>query len=239
MNRFPVVSFTDAPWPSWAQTRPYSKTKPYSEGYLDRYEGKSIHPGKIEKFFASRLGDVIPDRYIADVGGFLNDINKAIKKTRGGSSHPIQCSILFIESIVCVPEERSVIVHNIFIRPCVWGLGFFQLTLLQLIISSLYMGMSLWILNPTDEMILELKRISSKFHDDKDKEKDDDGNVLKFMILDKKDMGNAVREIVSKNHLAKGHKNGVVVLNENYKFPSFNDLNNPKWVNNKNNHIIH
>jgi hypothetical protein len=233
MDRYPIVPFTGAPWPSWA------KTSRYSEGYFDRYEKRSMSASEIESFFMSFTHDYIPNRYLTNVGMFLSAIHHVIRTRRDGNGHHVQCNVLSIQSIVCVPEEKSIIVHNILVRPCVWGLGFFQLTLLQLIISSLYMGMSLWILNPTDEMILELKRISSKFHDDKDKEKDDDGNVLKFMILDKKDMGNAVREIVSKNHLAKGHKNGVVVLNENYKFPSFNDLNNPKWVNNKNNHIIH
>ncbi len=238
MDRYPIVSFTGAPWPFWAQTKPYSKANPYSEGYLDRYEGKSIHPGKIEKFFASRLGDVIPDRYIADVGGFLNDINKAIKKTRGGSSHPIQCSILFIESIVCVPEERSVIVHNIFIRPCVWGLGFFRLVLLQLMISCYNSKASLWILNPGDEMIRVLNEISSKFHDDEDQERDDSGNVLKFMILDFEDMRRVIGGF-SVNGIVGGVNGGTIFLNRRYKFPSSNDLNNGKWVNNKKNPITH
>ncbi len=212
MNRFPVVSFTGAPWPSWAET------DKYYEGYLDRYEEKSMDPGKIESFFALLTGHVIPDGYITTVGKFLKAINHVITMRQDGNGHHIQCNVLFIQSIVCVPEEKSIIVHNILIRTCAWGLGFFQLMLLQLITSSRSNGMSLWILNPRDEMIRELKRIRSKFHDDEDQEKDDSGNVLKFMILDFKDMGEVIRGIIDENHLAKGHNNGVLVLNEKYNF---------------------
>ncbi len=44
--------------------------------------------------------------------------------------------------------------------------------------------MNLWILNPKDYLkVHKLKQISPKFYDDDDQEKDERGNIMKFMIL--------------------------------------------------------
>jgi hypothetical protein len=230
MNRYPIVPFTNAAWPLWVQAKPYSKAKPYSEGYLDRYERKGMGPGIIEKIFTMLTRDSgIPDGYITNVGGFLRDINYVIRKREDGNSHQVQCSVLSIKSIEYNAEDHIVIVHNILIRPCVWGLGFFRLVLLQLIISCYMNKASLWILNPRDDMIHELEQISTKFHDDEDQVKDNRGNILRFMILDLQDMGRVIGKLLRGNRIVKGVNGGTLLLNARYNFPSSDDLNHGNW----------
>ena len=240
MDRYPVVSFTGAPWPLWAQAKPYSKANPYSEGYFDEFGEKRIHPSIIEEFFAKLTGSSdIPDRYIGNVWGFLRGINYVIGKGEHGISQQLKCSVLSIEEIQYNADDHIVIVHNILVRPCVWGLGFFRLVLLQLIISCYTNKTSLWILNPSGKMIRELNGISRKFHGSEDQVKDRRRNSLKIMMLDLKDMRTVIDKLLRGNHIVKGVKNGALLLNERYKFPSSDDLNDKNWAYYKNKYIIH
>ena len=230
-DRSPVSSFTGGGQPLWPHANPHSKAKLHPkakpEGYFDEFGEESLDPIKIEKFFemiTSSSG--IPVGYIRDVGGFLKDINTVIRSTKHGGSHQLRCSVLSIEGIQYIPEDHSVIVHNILIRPGVWGLGFFHLVLLQLITSCYKMQASLWILNPSNEMIRELREISPKFHSDENQDRGSKGKGLKFMILDFKDTERAMGGLFSGNSMIDYDvEEGAIVLDERYHFPSSKDLN--------------
>jgi len=223
MNRYPIVPFTSASRPLRTQIKPHSKAKP--EGYFDGE--KRIDPSIIEEFF-TRLtrSSVIPDGYIGNVGLFLKATNNVIKNGERGNSHQVQCSVLSIEEIRYIPDDHSVIVHNILIRPRVWGLGFFRLVLLQLIISCYNKHASLWILNPSNEMIHELREISPKFHGDKNQDRDGKGKGLKFMILDFKDTESVMGRLFSGNSMIDYVDSGAIIIDDRYRFPASEYFNN-------------
>ena len=195
----------------------------------DRY-ALMISPQRLEMGFEARWGKWISDDYLDHIETFFLGIHNKIGTLMRVQS--LWCDLIAVKEITCDPSEKFVIVHEIFVRPCAWGLGFFRLLLLQLIYSCRLKEMSLCILNPSDELKQTIKNICPQFQEEEgegENRLDYRGHVIKNFILDSGDMGAVSAATLQINNLLTRVDKGGLVLKRS-SFPSSQQLNNPTWV---------